>query len=138
MQSISFHAAQSIQVQLPANFIPRLALILGSGLGDLADQIESCLVLPYGDIEGFFQSTVEGHHGSLKFGWLHGVPVVAMMGRVHLYEGAPAQAIAHHIHTLKCLGVEKIILTNASGSLNPAVQVGELSLIEDHINMQIP
>jgi len=113
---------------------PKTALILGSGLGPLADKIADATDIPYGDIPGFPVPTVAGHQGRLRVGSLAGQPVACMQGRLHAYEGHPAQAIAVPIRILRRLGVEQLILTNASGGLKPHLTAGTLMLIEDHIN----
>ncbi len=116
-------------------FKPKLGMILGSGLGSLIDQIEPVARIAYRDCPGFFQSTVAGHKGEFVFGYLHGVPICCMNGRVHLYEGAqPAQLIAP-IRVMKRLGCEQMLLTNATGSLKAQVLPGSLVLIQDQINL---
>jgi inosine/guanosine/xanthosine phosphorylase family protein len=113
---------------------PKTALILGSGLGPLADKIADATDVPYGDIPGFPVPTVAGHQGRLRVGTLAGQPVACMQGRLHAYEGHPAQAIAVPIRILRRMGVERLILTNASGGLKPHLPAGTLMLVEDHIN----
>ncbi len=110
------------------------ALILGSGLGQLAGAVEAAAVVPYGEIAGFPVSTAPGHAGQLVAGRLFGRPVVLMQGRVHLYEGRSAQDIALAVHLLKALGAERLIVTNAAGALNPDFAPGDVMLIEDHLN----
>lgn len=129
-------AAEAILKQLPTDFTPVLALILGSGLGPLAEEITPIAIIPYGDIPGFYVSTVHGHQGRLILGHWQGVAVVCLQGRVHFYEGAPAAAMQVMIRTLKCLGCEQIIITNAAGSLRAEVGPGALMLVTDHINFQ--
>ncbi len=114
---------------------PRVGLILGSGLGDLADRIENAVALPYEDLPGFPKPSVEGHSGRLVLGHLENLPIACLQGRVHLYEGGPASAIKLPIHVLKALGCETVIVTNAAGSLRQEVAPGSVVLIEDHINM---
>ena len=111
-----------------------VALILGSGLGHLADVVEGAAVVPYGEIAGFPVSTAPGHAGRLVTGRLHGRRVVLMQGRLHLYEGWAAQDIALAVHLLKALGARRLIVTNAAGALNPDFAPGEVMLIEDHLN----
>ena len=113
---------------------PKTALILGSGLGPLAEKVADPTDISYGDIPGFPVPTVAGHHGRLRVGTLAGTPVACMQGRLHAYEGHPAQAIAVPIRILKRLGVERLILTNAAGGLKPHLPAGTLMLLEDHIN----
>jgi purine-nucleoside phosphorylase len=114
---------------------PEIALILGSGLGDLADEIESPIILNYEDIPNFPKSTVAGHKGRLIIGEIMGKCVVAMQGRVHFYEGYSMQEITFPVRIFKRIGVETLLVTNACGGLNPKLYPGALMLITDHINM---
>lgn len=111
-----------------------VALILGSGLGDLAEAVEDAAAVPYAEIEGFPVSTAPGHAGRLVAGRLHGRRVVMMQGRLHLYEGWAPQDIALAVHLLKALGARRLIVTNAAGALNPDFAPGKVMLIEDHLN----
>jgi inosine/guanosine/xanthosine phosphorylase family protein len=113
---------------------PRTALVLGSGFGPLADRVEAAIDIPYGDIPGFPVPTVQGHAGRLRLGRLAGTPVACLAGRFHVYEGHAPQAIAIPIRILRAMGVERIILTNASGGLDPDMAVGTLMVVKDHIN----
>lgn len=113
---------------------PKLALILGSGLGTLANELEDSVVAPYDEIPGFASSTVAGHAGRLVYGSLDGVPVVAMQGRFHLYEGHSQRQIVFPVWTFAALGAETLVVTNAAGGLNPQFAIGDLMLITDHIN----
>lgn len=113
---------------------PKIAIILGSGLGGLGDEIEDALIIDYKDIEGFPVSTVSGHKGRLIIGKLNGVEVLCMQGRIHLYEGHDPRSIYEIIKTFKELGVENLIVTGASGSLNLDMPAGSIMLINDHIN----
>lgn len=113
---------------------PRIGLVLGSGLSPLADAIEQADVLPYAEIPHFPLSTVAGHAGQLVLGRLAGLPVCAMQGRFHFYEGYTPQAITFPIRVMKLLGVETLILTNAAGGINPSFRAGDLMVIDDHIN----
>lgn len=115
---------------------PRVGLILGSGLGAIADAIEDTLATSYGDLPGFPRPGVEGHAGRLLLGRLEGTPVACLQGRLHLYEGLPASAVNPMIRVLKAAGCELLILTNAAGSLRPEIGPGALVLISDHINLQ--
>lgn len=112
---------------------PQVALILGSGLGILADEIEAAVRIPYATIPHFPLSTVAGHAGVLVFGHLSGQSVVAMQGRFHLYEGYTPQEVAFPIRVLRALGAELLIVTNAAGGLNPAYRAGDFMLMRDHI-----
>ena len=114
---------------------PEIGLILGSGLGDIANQIESAEYYAYNEIPGFPVSTVEGHAGRLVIGSLEGKIVVAMQGRFHYYEGYSMQEVTFPIRVMKLLGLEKIIVTNAAGAVNTSYTPGDLMLINDHINM---
>lgn len=114
---------------------PRVAIILGSGLGDLADEIETDCIIPYHDIPHFPESTVSGHKGQLVFGQLNGVPVVTMAGRFHFYEGYSLQQVTFPVRVMKMLGASLLIASNAAGSVNPDHEVGDLVFIKDHINL---
>ncbi len=114
---------------------PRLGLVLGSGLGELADQIEAEAVIPYRDIPHFPVSTVVGHRGELVIGRLQNCPVVAMRGRLHYYEGWSMADAVFPIYVMRQLGVRQLILTNAAGGLNPGFSPGQLMLIRDHLNV---
>jgi xanthosine phosphorylase len=117
------------------DFTPRIGLILGSGLSGIADGIETVTALDYADLPGFPRPGVEGHAGRLVLGRLGGASVACLQGRVHLYEGLPARAVNVLPRTLKALGCEILILTNAAGSLRPEIEPGAIALIEDHINL---
>ena len=122
-------------IQARTRITPELALVLGSGLGDLVDEIEVDAEFPYNEIPNFAVSTVEGHAGKLVMGTLKGKEVAVMQGRLHFYEGHPMPAIIFPIRVLKALGAETLIVTNAAGGLNPAYTPGDLMLIIDHINV---
>ena len=115
---------------------PRLAIILGTGLGAVADAIADPVILPYAALPGFPVSAVAGHENRLVLGRLAGLPVACLQGRAHVYEGAGFAAMAVPIRALHGAGVETLLVTNAAGSLRPAVGPGRLLLIEDHINFQ--
>lgn len=112
---------------------PRVALILGSGLSALADELDNAVIVPYADIPGFPQSTVVGHRGELAIGMLAGQPVAVMRGRFHFYEGYSMQQVTFPIRLLHALGCETLFVTNAAGGLRPEWQVGDLMLIADQI-----
>ncbi len=114
---------------------PQIGLILGSGLGVLADEIESPVKIKYSDIPHFPVSTVEGHEGQFVIGNLKGKRVIAMQGRFHYYEGYTMQEVTFPIRVLKAIGVEHLILTNAAGGLNETFEGGTLMLITDQINI---
>ncbi|WP_274426004.1 purine-nucleoside phosphorylase [Chelativorans sp. YIM 93263] len=111
-----------------------IAVMLGSGLGHLADAVEDATVIPYGEIEGFPVSTAPSHKGQFVIGTLYGRRVAMMQGRLHLYEGWTPQDIALAVYLLKRLGSETFIVTNAAGGLNPDYDAGDVMLIEDHLN----
>jgi purine-nucleoside phosphorylase len=111
-----------------------VALILGSGLGRLADAVEAPVAIPYAEIAGFPVSTAPGHAGRLVIGRLHGRRVALMQGRLHLYEGWTAGEIALAVRLLRRLGAERLVVTNAAGALDPELRPGEVMLIEDHLN----
>jgi purine-nucleoside phosphorylase len=113
---------------------PRIGLILGSGLGVLADEIEEAVKIPYEQIPGFPVSTVEGHAGQLVYGRLEGAMVVAMQGRFHYYEGYRMDQVTFPVRVMKALGVKELIVTNAAGGVNERFQPGDLMIITDHIN----
>ncbi|MBP2240747.1 purine-nucleoside phosphorylase [Cytobacillus eiseniae] len=112
----------------------KMGLILGSGLGILADEIEEAVKIPYNEIPDFPVSTVEGHAGQLVFGLLNGVQVVAMQGRFHYYEGYSFDKVTFPVRVMKALGIEQLIVTNAAGGVNESFSPGDLMLISDHIN----
>ena len=114
---------------------PRIAMILGSGLGSLVEQLEEADVFNYTDIPYFPDSTIEGHAGRLVIGKLEGQAVVAMQGRAHYYEGYSIQRVTFPVRTFRQMGVETLIVTNAAGGLNPAFRAGDLMLLTDHINL---
>ncbi len=112
---------------------PRVGIVLGSGMGELADLIEDAVSIPYADIPGWPQSTVHGHAGRLVIGTLEGQTVICQQGRAHFYEGYSLQQVTLPIRVMGLLGVEAILLTNAGGGLNPAYRVGDIMLFNDHI-----
>ncbi|WCB92494.1 Purine nucleoside phosphorylase 2 [Baekduia alba] len=114
---------------------PRLALVLGSGLGGLAEAVQDATAIPYKDLPGFPVGSVAGHAGRLVLGTLEGTPVVVLQGRAHLYEGIPASDLAVPVRTVRALGAETLVLTNAAGSINPAAGPGAIMALTDHINM---
>lgn len=113
---------------------PAIGLILGSGLGDLADQVQAPVHVPYREIPHFPVSTAPGHAGRLVLGYLEGKPVVAMQGRIHFYEGYTMEQVIFPVRVMRALGIETLIVTCAAGGLNPAFSAGDLMLITDHIN----
>lgn len=126
-------AADYVKEQAPG-FAPRVGIVLGSGLGGLADKIDAVASINFADIPDFPQSTVEGHQGKLILGRLGGMPVICMQGRIHLYEGIDPQDLAVPVRVMKLLGVDILLVTNAAGSFHEEVGPGKLMLINDHIN----
>lgn len=117
------------------DFAPEVGIILGSGLGSLADKLENPAFLNYSSIPGFAKSTAPGHKGRLVFGMLSGKKVVCMQGRFHYYEGWAMRDIVHPVRVLKALGIKKLLVTNAAGGVNTNFNVGDFMLISDHINL---
>lgn len=125
-------------VKSKITFQPEVALILGSGLGDYAQEMDIVETVEYTDIEGFPTSTVAGHKGRFLFGYVEGVPVVAMQGRVHYYEGYEMSDVVLPTRLMGLLGAKTIILTNAAGGVNYNFQPGDLMVITDHITTAVP
>ena len=123
-------------IRSKTDFVPQYGIILGTGLGDLADQIEKVIELPYQQIPHFPESTVQSHKSKLVFGSLEGKPVVAMAGRFHYYEGYSAKQITFPVRVMKFLGIQKLIVSNVSGSTSQHISPGDVVLIKDHINLQ--
>jgi purine-nucleoside phosphorylase len=115
---------------------PRIGLVLGSGLGALADDLTGATLIPYGKIPGFPRSTVDGHAGTLAVGRLGDVPLAAMKGRVHFYEGYTAKDVIFPMRVFRQMGIQTVILTNAAGAININYNRGALVMIRDHINLQ--
>jgi len=113
---------------------PVVAIVLGSGLGRLADDVRDAVRVPYADIPGWKRSTVPGHAGELVVGTLAGKPVAVMKGRLHYYEGYDIADVAYPVRVFKAWGIDTLILTNACGGLNPAFKAGDLMVISDHVN----
>ncbi|MEO8287308.1 MAG: purine-nucleoside phosphorylase [Chloroflexota bacterium] len=128
-------AADVIRGRLPEGWTPQVGIILGSGLGALADEVEAVATIPYSDIPGFVQSSVIGHVGRLVLGTLNGTRVLVMQGRLHYYEGYTLQQTTFPVRVMRALGAHTLVVTNAAGGLNPDFQAGDLMLIDDHINM---
>jgi purine-nucleoside phosphorylase len=122
-------------VRARTRYQPRVGLILGSGLGGLAEAVEQADVIPYSDVPHLATSTVEGHAGRWAIGILEGQPVIVMQGRSHYYEGYSMQQVTLPIRVMQLLGVQILIVTNASGGISPDFRPGDLMLITDHINL---
>jgi len=127
------HAARTIRAQVSVE--PRVAIVLGSGLGGFADDFADAVAIPYEDIPGFVRSTAQGHAGRLVVGKVDQLPILAMQGRVHYYEGYTLEEVTFPIRTFKLLGVKTIILTNAAGGINVQLSQGALMVISDHMNL---
>ncbi len=125
-------------VRAKVDFTPKVALVLGSGLGDYADGIRVEATLPYHEIEGFPISTVPGHKGQFIFGYVGEVPVVCMQGRVHFYEGYPISDVVLPTRLMKLMGAEILFLTNASGGINQSFGAGDFMLLTDHVSLFAP
>ena len=128
-------AAAVAAIRRHTGLVPETALVLGSGLGALADEVEDAVVIPTSDVPDYPVSTVAGHAGRLVFGRLAGRPVVVVQGRVHVYEGYPARAVGFPVRLVHALGARGLVLTNAAGGINPAFGPGTLMLITDHLDM---
>ena len=126
-------AAQSIEERLDGRK-PLVGIVLGSGLGDLADKIKDPVVIPYKTIQGFPVTTAVSHKGNFIVGKLAGKCVIAMQGRFHAYEGYPMELIALPIRVMKLLGIEYLFVSNAAGGANPEFKIGDMVIIKDHIN----
>ncbi len=133
LQATAQEAAQFIRLQSPSDW--DVLLVLGSGLGALAEQVESPVVIPYADIPHFARSTVQGHSGQFVIGSLLGHRVAVMQGRLHFYEGHPLWQVTLPVRVAREMGARYVLLTNAAGGLNPQFQVADLMLITDHINL---
>lgn len=134
---MSFETVQACAEHIKSiagNDLPKVAMVLGSGLNSLADALEDATVLSYADLPGFPKPTVEGHAGRMLIGTLEGKPVICMQGRAHAYEGHGSEKLAFSTRVLWALGVEVLVLTNAAGSLQKAAGPGSLMAITDHIN----
>jgi purine-nucleoside phosphorylase len=121
-----------------SDFTPNTGIVLGTGLGSLVDEIDILATIPYGSIPHFPLSTVEEHKGRLIFGLLNGQKVVCMQGRFHFYEGYSMQKVTFPIRVMKLLGIQNLIVSNASGGLNPAYNISDLMVISDHISLFLP
>ena len=128
-------AAAVAYIESRTSLVPRVGIILGSGLGAFASQVANATVIPYADIPNFPQSTVEGHSGNLILGHIAGVPVAVMQGRVHAYEGYAMNQVTFPTRVLGVLGCKTLIVTNAAGGIDPQYGPGTLVAISDHINL---
>lgn len=131
----SYYLKSAAYVKERINFTPEIGIVLGTGLGELANEIEDAVVIPYPEIPNFLVSTAPSHAGKLVSGKLAGRHVVCMAGRFHYYEGYSFEQLSAPVRLFKNLGVEKVILTNAAGAVNAAYQPGDVMIISDHINL---
>lgn len=135
MSDLAHHAADIVRARAP-EARPRVGIVLGSGLGGLADRVDNPTTVDFSELPGFPMPSVEGHAGRLVLGTLADVPVVCLQGRVHLYEGHPPSTVVPMIRTLHLLGAQTLLATNAAGAIDPDAQPGQLMLLTDHINFQ--
>ncbi len=127
------HATRIIRARISVE--PRIAVVLGSGLGGFADDFEEAVSIPYEDIPGFMRSTAQGHAGQLVVGKVDTVPILAMKGRMHYYEGYSLEEVTFPMRTFNLLGIKTVILTNAAGGINVQLQQGALMVLSDHLNL---
>lgn len=133
---MNYNAACEAIREVIKDFVPETVVVLGSGLAGFAEKVDAVAVIPYGEIPGFAVSTAPYHAGRLIFGTVEGKRVACMDGRLHFYEGYGMDEIVFPLRVLRKLGAEKIIFTNASGGINTSFSVGDIMLVEDHINFQ--
>lgn len=126
------------EIRKRTDFRPQVGIVLGSGLGGYADNMEISCEIPYREIPGFPVSTVQGHDGKFLFGYVKNTPVILMKGRVHYYEGYPMEDVVLPVRLMGLLGADTVILTNAAGGINRTFQAGDLMLITDHISIAVP
>ena len=119
----------------PSKLKPRVAVVLGSGLGSFVNNVDVEVAIPYTDIPGFIPPSVEGHKGRLILGHVKGVPTAVLQGRIHYYEGHSMATVAHPVRTAALLGCEIVMLTNSAGGLDPSMKPGDFMVIDDHINL---
>jgi purine-nucleoside phosphorylase len=122
-------------INTKTDFTPEVGIILGTGLGGMVREIKSQFILDYEDIPNFPVSTVEGHHGKLIFGKINGKNIIAMQGRFHYYEGYTTQQVTFPVRVMKSLGIRYLFVSNASGGVNPHYEIGDLMILDDHINL---
>lgn len=130
------NAYNDIKERIP--FLPKVGLVLGSGLGDYGDSVEVEGIIPYEEIPGFPKSTVQGHKGRFLFAHVEGTPVVMMQGRVHYYEGYSIQDVVMPIRLMKLMGADTLFLTNAAGGMGEGFEAGDFMMITDHISLTVP
>ena len=128
-------AVKRIRQDVASDFKPRFAIILGTGLGALEEEVEDAVKVPYEAIPHFVRSTVESHSGRLVLGYLSKQPIVMMSGRFHLYEGYSPQEVTFPVRVMRALGADTLLVSNAAGGLNPQFEKADIMIIEDHINL---
>ncbi len=126
------------QIREKIQIVPRVGVVLGSGLGALADQAEQAVSIPYSEIEGFPVSTAPGHVGRYVVGQLEGIPVILMQGRIHLYEGYDVETSVLPVRVMIRLGIQALVLTNAAGAIREDIEIGDFCLLRDHISSFVP
>jgi purine-nucleoside phosphorylase len=122
-------------VRQRTDFVPRMGIVLGTGLGRLVEDLDVVAEIAYGDLPHFAHSTVQSHAGKFVFGYLGGHPVVVMAGRLHWYEGWTMQQVTFPVRVMRALGCERLVVTNVSGGIQPHLQAGDLVIVRDHINL---
>lgn len=136
MKELFGHVEQAVaSIRDKWDAIPHAGIILGTGLGSLVEEIDVDVAIPYDEIPHFLKSTVESHQGRLVCGRLSGLPVMAMEGRFHMYEGYSLKQITLPVRVMKAMGAELLVVSNAAGGMNPYYQCGDIMVIEDHINL---
>ncbi len=135
VESLESSVAYIRSVCPPTKLKPRVAIVLGSGLGSFVNNVEVEAAIPYTDIPGFIPPSVEGHKGRLILGHVKGVPAAVLQGRIHFYEGHSMTTVAHPVRTAALLGCEIVMLTNSAGGLDPSMRPGDFMVIDDHINL---
>ena len=128
-------AVRRVRQDVASDFKPRFAIILGTGLGALEEEVEDAVKVPYETIPHFVRSTVESHSGRLVLGYLSKQPVVMMSGRFHLYEGYSPEEVTFPVRVMRALGADTLLISNAAGGLNPQFEKADIMIIEDHINL---
>ena len=135
VESLESSVAYIRSVCPPSKLKPRVAVVLGSGLGSFVNNVDVEVAIPYTDIPGFIPPAVEGHKGRLILGHVKGVPTAVLQGRIHYYEGHSMATVAHPVRTAALLGCEIVMLTNSAGGLDPSMKPGDFMVIDDHINL---
>ncbi len=135
VESLESSVAYIRSVCPPTKLKPRVAVVLGSGLGSFVNNVDVEVAIPYTDIPGFIPPSVEGHKGRLILGHVKGVPTAVLQGRIHYYEGHSMATVAHPVRTAALLGCEIVMLTNSAGGLDPSMKPGDFMVIDDHINL---